>query len=634
MKKIFSSVSLLLLVSLITASASSGVEFTRGASGEPYSQEGLAVSVRLIGGEGEILLPGKNIGLSFKANRNSYVIIYNIDSEGFINLLYPSDGKLRVAEEDKVYTVPERGSDLRLKAGGKTGIEYIHAIAVEDRGSIDDQELYFLSQNYQLPREKRFRTDLDPYLAFNMIDESVVEDIEEAGMATDHTYFFVNRMVEYPSYLCSECHGADKFTDPYAEQCPQISIQKNYYDTHPEYPYPPLYNIVHTDGLPDDEYYSSAAGGDDYYSSTTYYEDNLSNDWDDELYETDEDDIHLSISYWNHGWYPYSGYLYPYSGFGRSYWYPSYHYTDSFYWGFGIGWGNWSYYNWYDYYYPYYAWHLPYNYWYRDYPWRDHHYRSRSLYAGRNFRRRNLNYYATLSRNRKEKSLRGSRLARKRLASSIERRSEASRLSRSLSTRGSRTAAEYVRKRPSNTRSRYNPRTRVIYGERRGSPVRKGSNRATGAVDRTRRTGRDSRTVYQRDGKYQRRTDNRSAVRNRKSPDRTTPRRTTRESKSRPVTRSRRDDSGNRSTRGTRSTRRRESSTDKNSRTTRSRRSSKSSSARSSRRSSRSSAERSSRTTRSRGNSGRGRSSRSSGGSSRSSSRGSSSRSSGGRGRH
>ncbi len=615
MKKRYSTVSLLLLVSLLIASASSAVEFTRGASNEPYSETGLGVSVRLIGGDGEILFPGKNIGLSFKANRNSYVVIYNIDSEGFVNLLYPSDGKLRTAEGNKVYTVPERGSDLRLEAGGKTGIEYIHAIAVENRGSIDEQELYFLSKNYQLPREKRFRTDLDPYLAFNMIDESLVEDIEETPPATDHTYFFVNRMVEYPSYLCAECHGADKFTDPYAEQCSEISIEKNYYDTKLDYPYPPLYNIVHVDEVSAEEYYSSATGDDDYYSSTTYYEDNLSNDWDDELFETDETDVHLSISYWNHGYYPYHGYLYPHHGFGYSYWYPSYHYGDSYYWGFGIGWSNWNHYGWYGYY-PYYAWHHPYNYW-----WRDHHYNSRSLYAGRNFRRRTLNYYATLSRNRKEKSLRGSRLARKRIASAVRRRSQDSRLSRSLSSRGSGSARGYVRKTSSNTRTRYNPRTRVIYGDRRGSSVRSGSKRSAGTVDRTRRATRDSRTSYRRDRNYDRKSDNRSVVRPRSGrSDRIIQRKTSGKDKSRSVRKSRDDDSRSRPTRSTRSTQRRKSP-EKSSTTTRSRRSSGSS------------AGKSSRTTRSRGSSGSGRS-RSSGRSSGSSSGGSSRRSSGGRGRH
>ncbi|HMA76462.1 MAG TPA: DUF4384 domain-containing protein [Candidatus Krumholzibacteriaceae bacterium] len=466
MRKRFFIVFLVLLTASFFFSTTRAIEYKKSSSGVSQEVNRLNIVMRLVGGRGAVLNSGKELNLSFRLNQPGYVIIYNIDSEGFINLIYPPDGKLNKIEKDKVYIIPERGSRLSLKAGSKTGIEYIHALAVEDRNYIDERELYFLSRDSELSRNKRFRTDKDPYLSFNMIDETIVRDIEKNPPATDHTYFFVNKRHDYPSYLCGQCHGADEFSDPYSKQCTEIAIEKNYYEEKLSYPYPPLFNISHYDQQEEGN-----------YSSKTYYQDNLSNDWDEQLLSTDENDIYLTINTGYDYPYYYSGY-YPYNNY--SYRYPSYYsYINSFSWGFGFN-SNWGFNSWCDYYYPYYyptSWYYPY-YGYYDYCWKDYYDGRRSIYAGRKFTKRSLLSYRSVSNelNRK-RSLKNSRLVSRRMTRLKSKSRQQSELKKALTSR--RTIPERSNLRRENITSRERVKRRTVYG----SPRRKNTERARSARD-------------------------------------------------------------------------------------------------------------------------------------------------------
>ena len=75
----------LLAVILIPFSVSnaSPVEITRTVSyPAQYARSDVGLSLRLIGGKGSVLLPGRDINLTFQTERDAYVVIYNIDSEG------------------------------------------------------------------------------------------------------------------------------------------------------------------------------------------------------------------------------------------------------------------------------------------------------------------------------------------------------------------------------------------------------------------------------------------------------------------------------------------------------------------------------------------------------------------------
>ena len=83
----------LLAVIVISPAAASAapVEINTSPALKPAVASDLDVSLRLIGGRGAVLIPGRDINLTFQTSSDAYVIIYNIDSEGYVHLLYPAD---------------------------------------------------------------------------------------------------------------------------------------------------------------------------------------------------------------------------------------------------------------------------------------------------------------------------------------------------------------------------------------------------------------------------------------------------------------------------------------------------------------------------------------------------------------
>ena len=385
---------------------------TSRATAAPRYGDELMVSVRVTGGDGTVFEQGDRVKLSFQTSEDAYVILFNIDSEGYINLLYPSNGELRRSKANKVYFLPENGSGQYWSIGGATGVEYIHAVAVRDRSTVREEELRYLADDRRRPENDRLRIDGDPYLAFNSIDENIVKGARENPPATGHTYFFINREVDYPRYLCSKCHAPGKLTDPYNMDCPEIVVERFAYETEPQYPYPPLFDIT----------YETGETGDDYYISDKYAE-----KYYEEQESGSEPDIYLSIYYSDYS-YPYR-YYYPYNRFSTydPFWFDFYWYWDFGFTGFYTGYyyhywpfASWyypSYYSayWYPSYYPY-----PYYDWGYYYP-PDCTYPSyRPIHSDRSISKRTtLDYASTQTDIMRDTAISGSALMRSKSRASV-----------------------------------------------------------------------------------------------------------------------------------------------------------------------------------------------------------------------
>ena len=490
----------LVLVSLsLLVSPVNSVELKKSPATSTLARGDLDVSVRLVGGKGAVLRPGRDIRLTFQTNKDAYVVIYNIDSEGYINLLFPNNGNIKKVRGRTVHYLPDENSGEYWEVGGKTGIEYIHAVAVSDLDRLKEDEIYFLAQNRRQGEEKRFRIDMDPFLAFNMIDEELLVD-SGRELATDYTYFYVNRKVDYPRYLCAKCHGQDEFGDPYAEDCPEIVIEKLAYEEDLQYPYPEAFAVRDVD--------------EDYYSSKGYA-DRRTEDWND--YDNDTK-VYLSIYY--------SDYDYPYWYSGPYFRYHFASYADPFWWDYGWNW-HWS--NYYYFHWPFYSWYHPYyfhwaynhhwnNWWYDHHRYNDRYYwhRTRPIRADRRIAKRNLSYASSMSRLNKTRTLARSNLVKKRIATARtldrtrtgRRTIERSRLAERIS-RGRETRAGTIRTDRTSARSR-DLKRRIIYNGSRtqrsrdadearrsrrkpSSRVRSGTTRNQGTdrtVDRNRPSGR------------------------------------------------------------------------------------------------------------------------------------------------
>jgi hypothetical protein len=485
-----------LLMPLLTSQIYA-VDFKKGSYVSTSPSPGdFAVNVNLLGEKGSVYGPGKEIRLSFNTTKDAYVIVYDIDADGNVQLLYPEEGRPTLSEGRKTYFLPVPGRNVYWQTGSTTGVEYIHAVAVTDRNRINEDELYFLAGNERLSNEKQFHVDLDPYLAFNMIDEELVSGAENDPPATDFTYFYINKHVEYPRYLCSKCHSPEKLSDPYTMECPEIVIEKITYDAEPHYPYPPLYDVSHVGEENEGDTYAYDSTGDE----------------EDRDYADTVSDTHLYLSvYSGYSWYrPY----YPYYGINLIGF-------DPFYWDvwWDFGWyGIGGYYWWpgYGWWYPpsyYWAYHYRYPWWgYGDYWYwhgRDRHWAyggcCRPLYGQRTVSKRYLDYSKTNTDIRRSRAIAGSRLmetktrdiAQRFERSGIERRAIGGSLGRT--SIGNERSVSPVRE---------SKRT-VVYG---AGQVRRGAVRA---VNRATRTGQIERA--------RRQTDTRTPESNRGAPEQRIP---------------------------------------------------------------------------------------------------------------
>lgn len=73
---------------------------------------------------------GDNINIKFRANKDCYVVVYNIDTRGNVNLLYPSDqyDDTKI-ERERTYRIPDSYDEYDLTVRGPEGIEYIQIVA-------------------------------------------------------------------------------------------------------------------------------------------------------------------------------------------------------------------------------------------------------------------------------------------------------------------------------------------------------------------------------------------------------------------------------------------------------------------------------------------------------------------------
>jgi hypothetical protein len=286
-----------------------------------YSAEG--ISLALEDPIGSVYRDGETVRFSIRTDFDAYAVVFNIDTEGFVHLLYPRDGRsLQKISSDRIYYLPEY-EDEALVVSGKKGIEFVFALAAPHRDDFNRDEIAFLLDDERLPANRRFRIDGDPLLAANRIASQLIRGISHRnGTTLSFTYFYLNEAVDFPRYMCEDCYETGK--DPYGPNMPVYVASADFERTN-RLSFPLETGFV--------EDYGSVAVADygDYTGGTTttqvyvtYYP-----RWDDGFYSRSW--YYADPWYWNWGW----------GGYWGSSWY------------FGVGWG-WGWGGCHRYYFPYY----------------------------------------------------------------------------------------------------------------------------------------------------------------------------------------------------------------------------------------------------------------------------------------
>ena len=216
-----------------------------------YDDETLRVNVWLDRGPDEVYRRGDRMDVRFETNADAYAVVYRIDTEGLVTLLWPrgrlDDGFVFGNHE---YRLPVTGGE-RLRTSSTEGIGYVEAIVSRYPFDLRELELDF---HHELDADQlNFYVAGDPYLAMNEVNYAVTGLEDASGYAvTNHVSYYVHRQVDHPRYLCNQCHTDGELAyDPYRDTC-SIEIhhdygwQNDWYTTYGYYPvyYQPVYVYV------------------------------------------------------------------------------------------------------------------------------------------------------------------------------------------------------------------------------------------------------------------------------------------------------------------------------------------------------------------------------------------------------
>jgi len=187
-------------------------------------------------GAGGLYRVGECAQLTFRPEVDCYVIVYGIDTDGYLRVLFPSecndDGYVLGGRTYSIW----RNGFYKFYVNGPTGVEYVHVLASYEPfrrvywqgcAGYDDYAMEATWRGFHdywgaaLPP----RVYGDPYAAMQMIDEFICVDALEAGEVwADFTYFYVGERVRYPRYLCYDCHGFNPHFRPYSDACVAFSV--------------------------------------------------------------------------------------------------------------------------------------------------------------------------------------------------------------------------------------------------------------------------------------------------------------------------------------------------------------------------------------------------------------------------
>jgi hypothetical protein len=205
----------------------------------------LGVEVWTDRGDDAVYQTGDAMQVKARTSDDAYMLVYEIDSEGHVSVLYPWRRGANLIEGRRTYRLPPEGSNYELAVEKSTGQGFIVAIA--SRRPFRDLPWYlrtFDPQGESMGYEDRhddeegFDNDGkvvgDPMVAMERIRRRVLDRPGETDdFATSYTSYYVGHEVRYPRYVCADCHRNSQWAwwdgfDPYYTTCPVVDFRVNW----------------------------------------------------------------------------------------------------------------------------------------------------------------------------------------------------------------------------------------------------------------------------------------------------------------------------------------------------------------------------------------------------------------------
>ena len=240
----------------------------------PVTARNIDVEVWTDRGDDAVYQAGEAMRVKVRTSADAYLLVYEIDTDGDVNLLYPwKRGSGRV-EARRTLRLPPDESDHQLVVEQETGQGFLVAVASEQpfrdlpwflrpfdpQAASVGYEGAPEGQDVEEGFDEDGRIVGDPYVAMERIRRRVMSDPGDTErFATAYSTYYVHEQVRYPRYLCNDCHRPNRWAwwpgfDPYYAHCSVMDFRVNwswYWGPHIWTTYVPYYYyVVRTDCPP------------------------------------------------------------------------------------------------------------------------------------------------------------------------------------------------------------------------------------------------------------------------------------------------------------------------------------------------------------------------------------------------
>lgn len=228
-----------LVLAAMVAASLAGVTAAHARAGA------LGVDVWTDRGDDAVYRPGEGMQVKVRATDDAYLLVYEIDAEGRISVLYPWRRTGAVVEGHRTYRLPPADSKFELVVDQTVGQGFLVAIA--SREPFRDLPWYLrpfdpqgevMGYEDQHIEEEGFDEDGavvgDPMVAMERIRRRVLQHAGDTDLfATSYATYYVGQEVRYPRYLCSDCHRRGQWAwwdgfDPYYSRCSVFDFRVNW----------------------------------------------------------------------------------------------------------------------------------------------------------------------------------------------------------------------------------------------------------------------------------------------------------------------------------------------------------------------------------------------------------------------